>query len=38
MAIKEMKEELDSGYDNDGNITGVDIDNASIKLNLKELI
>jgi len=25
-------------YDSDGNLTGIDIDNASKKLNLKELI
>lgn len=35
---KEVSEGVVVDYDNEGNITGIDIDNASKKLNLKELI
>ncbi len=35
---KEVSPGVVLDYDNHGNITGIDIDNASKKLNLKELI
>jgi uncharacterized protein YuzE len=35
---KEVSEGIVLDYDSDGNITGIDIDNASQKLDLKELI
>ena len=34
---KEVSEGVIIDYDSDGNITGIDIDNASKKLDLKEL-
>ena len=34
---REISEGLVVDYDEDGNITGIDIDNASKKVNLKEL-
>lgn len=35
---REVSEGVVLDYDNDGNLVGIDIDNASKKLNLKELI
>ncbi|MGH2574211.1 MAG: DUF2283 domain-containing protein [Ignavibacteria bacterium] len=35
---QEVSEGVVLDYDSDGNIVGIDIDNASKKLNLKELI
>ena len=35
---KEISKGVVIDYDSDGNITGIDIDNASKKLDLKELI
>ena len=35
---KEVSQGVVLDYDSEGNITGIDIDNASKKLNLKELV
>ncbi len=35
---KEVSEGIVLDFDSNGNITGIDIDNASLKLDLKELI
>jgi uncharacterized protein YuzE len=35
---REVSDGIVLDYDKDGNLTGIDIDQASVKLNLKELI